>query len=134
MDTETAEFGYELNTIQLLNYEQVLEATSKDTIQIVDVRDAEVVQKRGQIPKSFNLPTSEMLTSRGGSTKSVEEMRKAFEEKGIDLGKPMAFHCNSGIGATFGFACAMKMALQTKIYMYDGSYCEYEVRNKIIAA
>lgn len=76
----------------------------------------------GHIPGSLNLPYDRMFNE-DGTWKQGDALRAAFTEAGVDIEKPMAMTCGSGITASvlaFGAHLLGKSAP-----VYDGSWCEW---------
>jgi thiosulfate/3-mercaptopyruvate sulfurtransferase len=79
----------------------------------------------GHMPGARNLPASSL--SRDGRLLPPEELKKRFEEAGIDLSKPVVTSCGSGITAA-----VITLALETLGHqanrLYDGSWTEWGSR------
>jgi len=80
--------------------------------------------RAGNITGSTNIPYNTIVDESTGCVKSEAELRKVFEEKGIDLGKSTVHSC--GVGVT---ACIVELAWSisggAKSAIYDGSWAEY---------
>jgi thiosulfate/3-mercaptopyruvate sulfurtransferase len=101
--------------------EQVLDARSaaRFTGEEPDPRPA---THAGHIPGSKNLPYEQIFND-DGTWKQVDALKTAFEGAGIDLDKPIALTCGSGITAStlaFGLHLLGKDAA-----LYDGSWSEW---------
>jgi thiosulfate/3-mercaptopyruvate sulfurtransferase len=113
-------------------FEAVADHSRLRTAQIVDARPAprfhaEVPEPRaglksGHIPGSLNVPVG--LLSEGGILKSPQELRTLFEDRGIDLTKPIVTSCGSGITAVT-LALALEQAGASDVAVYDGSWAEW---------
>jgi len=105
-----------------------------DTI-IVDARPADRFEGRapeprpglrpGHIPGSFNIPSSEL--TRGGELKPVDELRKLFADRNIELSGPIITTCGSGITAA-ALAFALEVAGAKQVAVYDGAWAEWGSR------
>ena len=82
----------------------------------------------GQIPNSINIPAPAHLVQEDGTIKPENEIRELYQEKGVDLAKPIVFSCGGGIMASMAYACLKQANVETDIYLYDGSWSEYEVK------
>lgn len=105
---------------------------SKDE-QVVDARGAkrwsgEEADPRphiacGHIPGSFNVPYT-VLYNADGTFKTKADIKAAFENAGVDLGKPVMTSCGSGVTA-----CVLLFALhllgKEDTSLYDGSWTEW---------
>jgi thiosulfate/3-mercaptopyruvate sulfurtransferase len=77
----------------------------------------------GHIPGAKNLPQGKLFDA-NNSWKKGEELRRTFEEAGVDLSKPLVTTCGSGITACvllFGAHLLGKEDLK----LYDGSWGEW---------
>lgn len=102
-------------------------------VQIVDARSAgrfagvepepREVPRQGHIPGSKNLPYTELI-NKDGTLKSAEELRAAFEARGIDINQPVVASCGSGVTAC---VIAFGLAQLGRPYaaVYDGSWVEW---------
>lgn len=77
----------------------------------------------GHIPGSRNLPHN-LLFNPDNSFKRGEALRKAFEEAGVDLGKPMVTTCGSGVTAAVLLFGAHLLG-KRDVRLYDGSWAEW---------
>ncbi|MEO9967412.1 MAG: sulfurtransferase [Reichenbachiella sp.] len=75
----------------------------------------------GHIPGSINIPYTEVIEN--GRYKSIEDLKKVFEEKGIGE-KPLIFLCGSGVTACIVLLAAA-LVLDNASYIYDGSWTEW---------
>jgi thiosulfate/3-mercaptopyruvate sulfurtransferase len=79
--------------------------------------------RSGHLPDSRNLPYTE-LVGPDGTLLSVEELRKRFEQSGVDLAGPVVTTCGSGTSA-----CALLLGLHVLGHrqnaLYDGSWTEW---------
>jgi thiosulfate/3-mercaptopyruvate sulfurtransferase len=80
----------------------------------------------GHMPGAKSLPASTL--SKDGKLLPPEELKKRFDEAGIDLSKPVVTSCGSGITAA-----AITLALETLGHsanrLYDGSWTEWGGRS-----
>lgn len=88
-----------------------------------------MVESSGSIPGAISCPGPALLGPDGAS-KSIQELRELFKNKGLDLDKPMAFSCGAGILATFTEACAEKAGAQGQRFLFDGSFTEYKAKSQ----
>lgn len=100
--------------------EQVLDARGADRF-AGQIAERTGVQP-GHIPGSKNLPYTQLFNA-DGTYKRGDDLRRAFEQAGIDLDKPVVTTCGSGITASvllFGLHLLGKDAA-----LYDGSWSEW---------
>jgi thiosulfate/3-mercaptopyruvate sulfurtransferase len=77
----------------------------------------------GHIPGSKNLPQGRLFNP-DNSWKRGEALRAAFDEAGVDLGKPMVATCGSGITACVLLFGAHLLGKED-VRLYDGSWSEW---------
>ncbi|XP_040215371.1 thiosulfate sulfurtransferase-like [Rana temporaria] len=82
----------------------------------------------GHIPDSSNLPFTSFLTEEGFE-KSPDEMQCLFQDKGIDLKKPLTITCRRGVTAC-QLALASYILGKEDTAIYDGSWYEWFHRAK----
>lgn len=78
----------------------------------------------GHVPGSYSMPFFELIDNETGQMRSREEIAQVFAEKNIDLSRPIACTCGSGVTA-----CVVALALHdighTDAAVYDGSWSEW---------
>ncbi|XP_068091490.1 thiosulfate sulfurtransferase-like [Hyperolius riggenbachi] len=130
-------FNVTLNPPLLKTFEEVQANLVNNKFQLVDARSegrfrgpepkpGEV--EPGHIPGSVNLPFSSFLTNEGFE-RPAHEIRSLFEEKGIDLKKPMIATCRRGVTACH-LALASFILGKEDTAVYDGSWYEWFHRAK----
>jgi thiosulfate/3-mercaptopyruvate sulfurtransferase len=77
----------------------------------------------GHIPGSLNLPYDTLYRS-DATLLPPDGLRQAFAAAGVDLGKPVATTCGSGITASV-LALGLHLAGHKKVAVYDGSWTEW---------
>lgn len=80
--------------------------------------------QNGRIPGARNLPYGEVFAG-DGTFKTPAGLRKAFEDAGIDLDRPMITTCGSGVTASV-LLFAAQLAGKADGQLYDGSWQEWE--------
>ncbi|MBU1606281.1 MAG: sulfurtransferase [Alphaproteobacteria bacterium] len=103
------------------------------TEQVVDARDAarflgtsaDTIHELpgGHIPGARNVFFRNLFAS-DGTYKSPEELRRAFHDAGIDLDRPIAASCGSGMTASV-LLFALHLAGVDDAALYDGSWAEW---------
>ena len=76
----------------------------------------------GHMPGATSIPYTELVND--GRLKPVEELRRIFAEKGVDLEQPMTTTCGSGVTAAV-LALGLEAAGAKQVTLYDGSWAEY---------
>lgn len=78
----------------------------------------------GHIPNSKSFPFTLCLNPETKLLKDPEDLKKIFQEAGIDLSQPLITSCGSGVtGSLLGFATYLTGKEDTKLY--DGSWTEW---------
>lgn len=113
--------------------EQVMQNIDSKSEQVVDARsngrflgtepEPRAELKSGRIPGSYNVPFNTLMNE-DKTFKSPEEIKKLFEESGVDLNDPIITSCGSGMTA-----CVLLFALHQIGHkdnaLYDGSWTEW---------
>ena len=73
---------------------------------------------------NFRIAEFQLLINEDGTFKKVNELKRIFEEKKINIEKDKAFSCGSGISATI-LGLANSIISGKKPVIYDGSWAEY---------
>ncbi|KAJ1863878.1 hypothetical protein LPJ73_000401 [Coemansia sp. RSA 2703] len=82
----------------------------------------------GHMPNSISVPASEMTKMVDGVQvlKSPEEIRKVFEDRGVDLSRPVITSCGSGVTAAILYFALLNAGVpRDMLTLYDGSWTEY---------
>ncbi len=77
----------------------------------------------GHIPGSRNLPSSALFNA-DNSMKTGAELRRLFEEAGLDFDRPVITTCGSGVTAAILLA-GLELLGKTDVTLYDGSWSEW---------
>ncbi|KAI1114507.1 Rhodanese-like domain-containing protein [Nemania sp. NC0429] len=135
-----------LDEAKVASYEEVREVAADSNkegaegIQIIDARprgrftgeDPEPREglSSGHMPGSINIPFSEVLDPATKAFLPKDQLRKLFEQKGIDPSKPIISSCGTGVTAV-----VIDAALEEAGYgsaenrrVYDGSWTEWAQR------
>ncbi|KAL6094244.1 hypothetical protein STEG23_022015 [Scotinomys teguina] len=131
---EPAVFKATLDRSLLKTYEQVLENLQSKRFQLVDSRaqgrylgtepEPDIVGlDSGHIRGSVNMPFMNFLT-KDGFEKSPEELRAIFQDKKVDLSKPLIATCRKGVTACH-VALAAYLCGKPDVAVYDGSWSEW---------
>ena len=79
--------------------------------------------RSGHIPGSLNLPYDRLFDA-AGLLAPPEELRRAFDGAGVDLGKPVFTTCGSGVSAAV-LALGLHALGRADVPVYDGSWTEW---------
>ncbi|KAJ8122130.1 hypothetical protein O1611_g9920 [Lasiodiplodia mahajangana] len=136
----------QLDESKVASYEEVREVASDynkegaEGIQIIDARPhgrftGEAPEPReglssGHMPGSINIPFSDVLDPKTKAFLPKDQLRKIFEQKGVDPSKPIISSCGTGVTAV-----VIDTALEEAGYgsaenrrVYDGSWTEWAQR------
>jgi thiosulfate/3-mercaptopyruvate sulfurtransferase len=76
----------------------------------------------GHMPGATSIPFTELVEE--GRLKPVEELRRIFAAKGVDMKQPITTTCGSGVTAAV-IALGLEVAGAKRVSLYDGSWAEY---------
>lgn len=132
-------FTARLNSDMLASLEDVLDAQTSGSAQIIDARppgrfkgiddEPRPGVRRGHIPNSINMPRTEFLHE-DGSFKTNDEIKALFKEAGIDLEKPIITSCGSGITAAIPLLALAQIGHEDN-KLYDGSWSEWGANSQL---
>lgn len=77
----------------------------------------------GHIPGSVNLPYGQLFEA-DGTWKNGEALKSAFVDAGVDLSRPLATTCGSGVTAAV-LAFGAHLLGKNDVALYDGSWSEW---------
>lgn len=77
----------------------------------------------GHIPGAVSLPHSELFNP-DGTWKKQDELRQLFEQRGIDVARPVVTSCGTGMTASV-LAFAFHLVGKSDVALYDGSWSEW---------
>ena len=120
----------------MVSLDQIKKNILNKKFNIVDARSRERFEgkipeprkglRSGHIKNSFCLPFNQCINQKTGEFKSLEELRKLFEQyENVENKIDLVFTCGSGVTASV-LAYAYKMVNNDYIpKIYDGSWSEY---------
>jgi thiosulfate/3-mercaptopyruvate sulfurtransferase len=126
------EFPARPNPALLADKETVRRALASGAAQVVDARSAarfrgegeEHTKHKGHMPRARSVPFDANLEGAGGSFRSLDELRAAYERAGVDLSRPIITTCGSGVTAALD-AFALALLGHANVSVYDGSWAEW---------
>jgi thiosulfate/3-mercaptopyruvate sulfurtransferase len=84
----------------------------------------EVAQRPGHIPTARNIPWSKAAND-DGTFKSDEELRRLYQDAGVDLSKDTIAYCRIGERSSHTWFVLHELLDQPNAKNYDGSWTEY---------
>ena len=135
----------ELNHSKVAGFDNVKVAASdhnkegKEDVQILDARPGGRFKgtdpeprpglPSGHMPGSVSLPFTEFLDPNTKALLPPEELRKVFEQKGVDLNKPIISSCGTGVTAAMVDTAIIQAGYgDGDRRVYDGSWTEWAQR------
>lgn len=112
---------------------EVRQALAAGALQVLDARSPGRFEgtepeprpglRGGHLPGARSVPYGD-LTGPDGALRSPDELRRRFEQAGVDLARPVVASCGSGVSA-----CALLLGLEVAGHrdhsLYDGSWSEW---------
>jgi len=131
---QAGNFTAKLRPELLKTQSDILENITAKTFTLLDARDArrysgDMVEPRpgmqsGHVPGSHSAPFAELIDEESGLLHGRSNIAAFFAAKNIDLSRPLACTCGSGVTA-----CVVALALHeighTDTAVYDGSWSEW---------
>ncbi|XP_002737858.1 3-mercaptopyruvate sulfurtransferase-like [Saccoglossus kowalevskii] len=134
---EPAKFVATANSTEVVSFEEMVQNVTDGGFQVMDARAAGRFDgvdpeprpdiKPGHIPKSISFPFPLILDGDTREVKSLEDIRKIFDEKNISLDKPLTASCGSGVSACC-LILAANLCGKDDVRLFDGAWVEYYLR------
>jgi thiosulfate/3-mercaptopyruvate sulfurtransferase len=117
-----------------------LEKVRKDMVAMVDVRGpkeftgeilapaeypTEHAQRGGHIPGAKNIPWSQAINDNDGTFRSVDELKKLYESKGITPNTEVIAYCRIGERSSHTWFVLKYLLGYPNVKNYDGSWTEW---------
>ncbi|KAI8785219.1 thiosulfate sulfurtransferase [Biomphalaria glabrata] len=126
---EKGEFKVNFKSHLLRDYEAMVKIVKSQKEQIMDARGSEsfyyseTEDSGGHIPGAKNIPFSSLFNE-DGTVKSKNELKKLFDDAGIDLKLPLVSSCLTGMTAC-GLIAAANILGKDDVSLYNGSFTEW---------
>ncbi|XP_033747542.1 thiosulfate sulfurtransferase-like isoform X2 [Pecten maximus] len=116
-----------------LNFDMMVDnVTSSSGRQVCDSRASfkySGPESKGHIKGAKNLPMADLVNAETGTLKDLDDLKKEFSEAGVDLSKPLACYCNSGMSScTLAFTAAL--CGNDNVSVYHGGFTEWSKRSQ----
>ncbi|XP_078093635.1 3-mercaptopyruvate sulfurtransferase [Mustelus asterias] len=116
------------------SYQEILDNIQSKQFQLVDARPEGRFRgtqpepregiEPGHIPNSINIPFTTFMHPDTLKMKSENEIRHLFEDRKIDLNKPLVVCCGSGVTACM-VALGAYLCGKDDVLLYDGAWTEW---------
>jgi len=103
--------------------EQVIDARAKERFEGT-APEPRPSLRGGHIPGSRSLPYNLLIDAATGMMKPLDQLRAAFAGAGVDLQKPIATSCGSGVSAAVLTLALYRLGVENPA-LYDGSWSEW---------
>ena len=127
-------FTARVNTLLARDYAQMRANADSRREQVLDARspgrfNASEPEPRpglpgGHIPGSLNVAFPKVMESESKTMLPADGIRRAFEDAGVDLSKPMVTSCGSGVTAAI-LTLALYLIGKDQVAVFDGSWTEW---------
>jgi thiosulfate/3-mercaptopyruvate sulfurtransferase len=118
--------------------EQLADNLTSKVEQVVDARPRErfegtVAEPRpglrgGHIPGSRSVPYARLFDAATGVMRPLPELKAAFDQAGVDLGRPVVTSCGSGVSAAVLTLALYRLGVRGSA-LYDGSWSEWGLQD-----
>jgi thiosulfate/3-mercaptopyruvate sulfurtransferase len=129
----------QLDTARVRSAADMLASLASHAEQVVDARSAGRFEgsspeprpglRSGHIPGARNVPFTELVQA-DGLMKTPDELRALFRDAGLDLTRPIAASCGSGVTAA-SLVHALHLIGNDQAAVYDGSWAEWGRREEL---
>jgi thiosulfate/3-mercaptopyruvate sulfurtransferase len=82
----------------------------------------------GHIPGSRSVPYAGLFDAATGVMKPLPELKAAFDQAGVDLGRPIVTSCGSGVSAAVLTLALYRLGVRGSA-LYDGSWSEWGLQD-----
>ncbi|RUS73211.1 hypothetical protein EGW08_019033 [Elysia chlorotica] len=123
INLEPGEFDVKFQSHLLKDYKSMVENTKTNKEQVLDARGAKGYEK-GHIPGAKNIPYASLFNE-DGTMRTPTELKKLFDDAGINLDKEVTSSCQLGFTAC-GLMAAAHILGKENVPLYNGSFHEWE--------
>jgi thiosulfate/3-mercaptopyruvate sulfurtransferase len=109
------------------NAEQVIDARPRERFEGT-VAEPRPGLRSGHIPGSRSVPYASLFDAASGVMKPLPELKAAFSQAGVDLGRPIVTSCGSGVSAAVLTLALYRLGVRGSA-LYDGSWSEWGLQD-----
>ena len=134
VDVTPQKFTAKFNQSFIRKYDDIVSNLETKSSQLIDARPNEDFKgqaatkvpegKLGHIPNAINIPHMEMVNKTTGLFKTHDEILETFNQRGVDMSKPITLHCLTSITACTVLLGAHLVGFDN-IPLYTGSWFEW---------
>jgi thiosulfate/3-mercaptopyruvate sulfurtransferase len=107
--------------------EQVIDARPRERFEGT-VAEPRPGLRSGHIPGSRSVPYASLFDAASGVMKPLPELKAAFSQAGVDLGRPIVTSCGSGVSAAVLTLALYRLGVRGSA-LYDGSWSEWGLQD-----
>ncbi len=103
--------------------EQIVDARARDRFEGM-AAEPWPGRRSGHIPGSRNVPYADLIDPATGVMRPLAEIRRAFDDGGVDINRPVVTTCGSGVSAVVLTLALYRLGVRGSA-LYDGAWAEW---------
>ena len=113
----------------LLNKSDVVFIDAREVAEYSGTETSDKAYSKGHLPKAVNVEFKSLLNE-DNSFKSMEEIKKIFDDIGLKSEKTYVVYCKTGVKASVNYVAMTEILGYPNVKLYDGGYVEWESNAK----